>query len=63
MKSYVDSIKATVDLLPRWDDDCFYDGSYHTAIHMISLIHERTIQEVETDIGVFARAKRDGPSL
>ncbi len=59
MKSYMDTIKATVDLLPRWEDSVFYDGSYLTAIHMISLIHERTIKEVETDIQAVAQARRE----
>ena len=61
MKSYMDTIKATVDLLPRWEEEAFYDGQYLTAIHMISLIHERNIKEVRTDIEAIAKARREIP--
>ena len=42
MKTYVDTIKATVSLAYRLEDDAFYDGQYRTIVHMISLIYERT---------------------
>ena len=57
----MNTIKATVDLLPRWEEADFYNGHYYTAIHMISLIHERTIQEVKTDIQAIAQARRKIP--
>ncbi len=58
MKSYLDTIKATVSLAYRLEDDAFYNGEYETIVHMISLIHERTIKEVKTDLQVFADAAR-----
>lgn len=58
MKSYIDSIKAAVSMAYRLEDDAFYDGQYETVVHMISLIHERTIKEVKTDLQVFANAAR-----
>jgi len=58
MKSYVDTIKATISLAYRLEDDAFYDGQYETIVHMISLIYERTIKEVKTDLQVFVEAAR-----
>ena len=58
MKSYVDTIKATVSLAYRLEDDAFYNGEYETIVHMISLIHERTLKEVKTDLQVFADAAK-----